>query len=180
MTRRWSHPVHGGKLDPLKLHFRLTLCWLLHQEKHVFKARNMCHRKGGKFQTSVWLSFVYMPPGFMRLRNVHFHSLFSVTKTEHTSVKGWADGIQSGAERENVPHAVVPDRKRSETVGFSVCFTTLKCVLGMPFKTLGGKARCKYESHSDELLISKTSTLGKTQCSYWANRTILLRWSLQK
>ena len=134
----------------------------------------MWHKKGGKSQTGIWILFVYMSSRFMCLRSVHFHSLISVTNTEHTSVKGWADGIQSGAERNNLSRAVVPDIMWTEIVGFSLCFTNCECLPGMPFKPLGERHAAGMNHHPDELVILKTTTLCKTQRSYWANRTIFL------
>lgn len=93
-----GHPLRGVKLEFSKLHFRLTLCWVLYQDKHVFKARNMWHREGEKFLRGIWLPFVCVSSHFVCLRNVHFYSLFSLAKSEHNDLKGWADGIRSAAE----------------------------------------------------------------------------------
>lgn len=86
-----------------------------------------------------------VPSHFVCLSNVHFYSLFSVAKSEHSDLKGWADGIQSGAERDDLPHTVVLNMKWSEMMEFSVCFAICKCLPGTPFETLGGKAHyeCK-------------------------------------
>lgn len=54
-------------------------------------------------------SFVCVSSHFMCLRNVHFYSLYSVAKSEHSDLQGWADGIQSGAKRDDLPYRVVSD-----------------------------------------------------------------------
>lgn len=153
--------------------------FILYQDKHVFKARNIWHREGGKFHRGVWLSFVHVSSHFVCLRNVHFYSLFSVTKTVHADRKGWADGIQSGAERDDLPHTVLPNMKMMgrwwvwDGEIFSVTTVLANVFQTSLSKSLEERLITRTKHHSDELIMSKTSALVTTQCTNWANRIII-------
>lgn len=57
----------------------------------------MGYREGGEFQRGVWLSFVVVTKVCVWEMYTLQLGSFSVTKSEHADLKGWADGIQSAA-----------------------------------------------------------------------------------